>query len=231
MSLPILDTPTYELTLPSTEEKIKFRPFLVKEHKILMTLADAETSEVVRVVKDLINTCTFNKLKVDKLSNFDIEYIFLNLRAKSIGEVVKVVVSCPCGNDIDHQIDLNHVRIERTEGFTKKLQIRENISVNMRYPTFEEMMDILQNLNNAKVFSVVSKCIDAIFTESEFYDRNQFNDEEADEFLSQLTKTEFEKIEQFFLTMPKVVQDVEADCDKCGNHNVVKMEGIENFFV
>lgn len=231
MSLPLLDTPTYELTLPSTEEKIKFRPFLVKEHKILMTLADAETSEVVRVVKELIDTCTFGKLKVNKLSNFDIEYIFLNLRAKSIGEVVKVVVNCPCGNDIDHQIDLNQVRIERSEGFQKKFKIRENISVEMRYPTFEEMMDILQNLNNAKVFSVVSKCINAIYTDQDFYDRNQFTDEEADDFLSQLTKTEFEQIEKFFLTMPKIVQDVEADCDKCGTHNVVKMEGIENFFV
>ena len=231
MSLPLLDTPTYELDLPSTDQKIKYRPFLVKEHKILMTLADAETNEVVRVVKELIDTCTFGKLKVDKLSNFDVEYLFLNLRAKSIGEIVKVVVNCPCGNDIDHQIDLNNVRIEKTEGFNNKLQLRENISVKMRYPTFEEMMDILQNLNNAKVFSVVSKCIEAIYTDLEYYDRNQFNDEEADDFLSQLTKTEFEKIEQFFLNMPKVVQDVEADCDKCGKHNTVKMEGIENFFV
>lgn len=231
MALPVLETPTYDLELPSTGEKIKFRPFLVREHKILMTLTGADTSEVVKTINELINVCTFEKLKVDKLANFDIEYIFLNLRAKSIGEVVKVVVNCPCGNDIDQTIDLNKVRIDKKKNIPNKIMLRDNVGVVMRYPNFEEMMAILDNLNSVNVFFVVSKCIEAIFTEKDYYERSQFSDQEADDFLSQLTKEEFKHIEEFFLNMPKVVQDVEADCNVCGRHNEVRMEGIENFFV
>ena len=115
MALPVLETPTYDLVLPSTNKKIKFRPFLDKEHKILMTLSDAEDSEVIRVIKEIIDVCTFKKLNVDKLPNFDIEYIFLNLRSKSIGEKVDIIVNCPCGNKIEHSIDLNEVKVERKE--------------------------------------------------------------------------------------------------------------------
>lgn len=231
MALPVLETPMYELELPSSGEKIKFRPFLVREHKILMTLSGADTDEVVKTINELINVCTFEKLDVERLSNFDIEYIFLNLRAKSIGEVVKVVVNCPCGNDIDQTIDLNKIRVEKQANISNKIMLRDNVGVIMRYPNFNEMMAILDNLNSVNVFFVVSKCIDSIFTEKEYFERGQFSESEGDEFLSQLTKDEFKKIEEFFLSMPKVVQDVEADCSVCGRHNQVRMEGIENFFV
>lgn len=231
MALPVLETPTYDLELPSTGEKIKFRPFLVREHKVLMTLSGADTEEVVKTIKELINVCTFEKLDVDRLSNFDVEYIFLNLRAKSIGEAVKVIVNCPCGTEIEQTIDLNNVRVEKSKSIPNKIMIRDNVGLIMRYPNFEEMMAILESLNSANVFFVVSRCIDAIFTEKEYWERGQFSDMEADDFLSQMTKEEFKKIEEFFLYMPKVVQDVEADCSVCGRHNEVKMEGIENFFV
>lgn len=230
MSLPLLETPTYELVLPSTGKKIKFRPFLVKEHKVLMTLQEAETSEIIRVVKELINVCTFNKLNVDKLPNFDMEYIFLNLRAKSIGENVNIVISCPCGNEINSSINLEEVHIENKKG-DSKIPFRDKVGAVFRYPTFEEMMEIYENINNEKIFLCISKCVDSIYTDKEFYSRDTFTDEEADAFLSQLTKEEFKKVEDFFVNMPKVVQDVEADCEKCGRHNHSKLEGIENFFV
>lgn len=231
MPLPVLETPRYDLILPSTGETIKFRPFLVKEHKILMTLSDADTEEVVKTINELIDVCTFNKLNIEKLSNFDTEYIFLNLRARSIGEVVNVVVSCPCGNEINQSINLNNVTIEKKENIDNKIMLRNDIGVVMRYPSFKEMMEIFDNLNTANIFFTVSKCIESIFTKEEFFSREQFSDQEADEFLSQLTKDEFKHIEEFFLSMPKVVQNVEADCTVCGKHNEVKMEGIENFFV
>jgi hypothetical protein len=231
MSLPILDVPTYELEVPSTKQKVRYRPFLVKEHKVLMTLAEADVSEVSRVIKQLIDVCTFNKLKVDKLSNFDVEYLFLNLRAKSIGELVKVIVNCECGNEINHTIDLNKIKIDKKKGISNKIPIRDNVGLVLRYPTFEEMLELFENKDNAKVFFTISKCIESIYTETDSYERDSFTDEEADNFLSQLTKEEFAKIEEFFINLPKVVQDIEATCDKCGKVNKTKLEGLQNFFV
>jgi len=231
MSLPILSVPTYELEVPSTKQKVKFRPFLVKEHKILMTLAEADVDEVSRVIKQLIDVCTFNKLKIDKLSNFDVEYLFLNLRAKSIGELVKVIVNCECGNEINHTIDINKIKIDKKKGISNKIQIRDNVGLVLRYPTFEEMLELFENKDNAKVFFTISKCIESIYTETESYERDSFTDEEADNFLSQLTKEEFAKIEEFFINLPKVIQDIEATCDKCGKVNKTKLEGLQNFFV
>jgi hypothetical protein len=230
MVLPVLETPTYDLVLPSTNKKIKFRPFLVKEHKILMTLSDAEDSEVIRVIKEIIDVCTFKKLNVDKLPNFDIEYIFLNLRSKSIGEKVDIIVNCPCGNKIEHSIDLNEVKVERKEQ-SNKIVLRDNLTIVMRYPTFEEVAGIISSQDTMQVFEMVSKCIDEIHTAEESFDRSLFTNEEASNFISQLTKDEFFKIEEFFVNMPKVVQEVKAKCNQCGRENEVKMEGLENFFV
>ena len=231
MALPILDTPTYELILPSTNKKIKFRPFLVKEHKILMTLAEAEDSEVIRVIKEIIDVCTFGKLPVHKLPNFDIEYIFLNLRAKSIGEIVDIIVNCPCGNKIDHSIDLNNVRVEKANEVGSKIELRKGIGVILRYPTFEEVTTIVASRETIKIFDMISQCVEAIYDEKDYYDRSTFTDEESSNFLMNLTKDEFTKIEEFFVNVPKVVQDVKAKCNECGRMNEVKMEGIENFFV
>ena len=231
MSLPILSVPTYELEVPSTKQKVKFRPFLVKEQKILMTLAEADVDEVSRVIKQLIDVCTFNKLKIDKLSNFDVEYLFLNLRAKSIGELIKVIVNCECGNEINNTIDINKIKIDKKKGISNKIQIRDNVGLVLRYPTFEEMLELFENKDNAKVFFTISKCIQSIYTEKESYERDSFTDEEADNFLSQLTKEEFAKIEEFFINLPKVIQDIEATCDKCGKVNKTKLEGLQNFFV
>lgn len=231
MTLPILETPTYELEVPSTKQKIKYRPFLVKEHKILMTLAEADSSEVARVIKELIDVCTFKKLNLKKLANFDVEYIFLNLRAKSIGEKVKVVVNCNCGNEINHEIDLNDVKIDKKKNVNNKIEVKKGVGIVFRYPSFEEMIDIYENKDNVKVFDTISKCVDSIYTNEESYDRESFTDEEADNFLSQLTKEEFSKIEDFFINIPKVVQDIEAKCVKCNTVVKTKLEGLQNFFV
>jgi hypothetical protein len=231
MSLPILDVPTYELEVPSTKLKVKYRPFLVKEHKVLMTLAEADVSEVSRVIKQLIDVCTFNKLNIDKLSNFDVEYIFLSLRSKSIGELVKVIVNCTCGNEINHTIDLNNIVVDKSKSVSNKIQIRENVGMVLRYPTFEEMLELYENKDNVKVFLTISKCINSIYTGTDSYERDSFTDEEADDFLSQLTKEEFNKIEEFFVNLPKVTQHIEALCDKCGKVNKTKLEGLQNFFV
>tara|TARA_R110000824_G_scaffold376631_1_gene567759 strand:- start:1544 stop:2242 length:699 start_codon:yes stop_codon:yes gene_type:complete len=232
MALPVLNTPTYTLEVPSTGESILFRPFLVKEHKILMTLTDADAKEVSRVVSQLISVCTFGKLDLTKLPSFDLEYIFINLRAKSIGELIPITLTCTeCDNKIKTEIDLNNVIVEKNDQLNSKIQLRDNVGLTLRYPKFDEIVNLADNLDKTAIFNMVAKCIDTIFTETELYDSKNFTLKEAEEFLLQLTKTEFEQLEQFFVDIPKVKTYVEAICDKCGKVNNSSLQGLQNFFV
>lgn len=231
MALPKLETPTYQLTLPSTNEDITFRPFLVKEHKIMMTLADVDAKELSRVVLELIDVCTFKKLDMKKLSNFDIEYVFLNLRSKSVGELVKLTVNCDCGEKIPHEINLNDVTIEKNEDIKNQVELRNETWLTLRYPSFYEMLDLLSNTDKTNIFKVVAKCIDSIITETDTHYRNSFTDKEAEDFLNQLNKEEFARIEDFFMKLPKVVQNVKAYCKKCEKDVETRMEGLQNFFI
>jgi hypothetical protein len=230
MALPKLETPIYELTLPSTGEKISFRPFLVKEYKILLTSLDAENTEINRVVSELVDACTFNKLKIDTLANFDIEYIFLNMRAKSIGEITNLLLNCNnCDNQISIDLNLTEATVEKSEGHVSKINLTEDIIVEMRYPKFDEMINIYQNFKSDKIVEMLSDCIKTVYTEDKIYD--DYTKEEMLEFVNSFSKSQFELIENFFLTMPKLVQHIEQDCDKCGAHNTMTLEGLQNFFV
>jgi hypothetical protein len=230
MTLPKLQTPTYELILPSTGEKIKFRPFLVKEYKILLTTLDSENEEINRVVTELVDACTFNKLKIDTLANFDIEYIFLNIRAKSIGEITNLLLNCNnCNNQISFDLNLTKAEVEKTPEHTAKINLTDKIIIEMRYPRFDEMIDIYQNFKSDRIVELLSTCIKAVYTEDMIYD--DYTKEELLEFVNSFSKDQFEMIENFFLTMPKLVQHIEQNCNKCGAHNEIKLEGLQNFFV
>ena len=230
MSLPKLQTPTYELILPSTGDKIKFRPFLVKEYKILLTTLDSENEEINRVVTELVDACTFNKLKIDTLANFDIEYIFLNIRAKSIGEITNLLLNCNnCDNQISFDLNLTKAQVEKSPEHSSKINLTDKIIIEMRYPKFDEMIDIYQNFKSDKIVELLSTCIKAVYTEDTVYE--EYTKEELLEFVNSFSKDQFEMIENFFLTMPKLVQNIEQDCDKCGAHNELKLEGLQNFFV
>ena len=230
MSLPKLQTPTYELILPSTGDKIKFRPFLVKEYKILLTTLDSENEEINRVVTELVDACTFNKLKIDTLANFDIEYIFLNIRAKSIGEITNLLLNCNnCDNQISFDLNLTKAQVEKSPEHSSKINLTDKIIIEMRYPKFDEMIDIYQNFKSDKIVELLSKCIKAVYTEDTVYE--EYTKEELLEFVNSFSKDQFEMIENFFLTMPKLVQNIEQDCNKCGSHNELKLEGLQNFFV
>lgn len=231
MALPRLDTPTFELILPSSNKKVKFRPFLVKEHKILLTMSEAENEEVSRIVRELVDVCTFNKLKVDDLPHFDIEYIFMNLRAKSIGEMVDVNVNCECGNKITTQFNIEEAKIEKTSNHTNKIMITDTVGVEMRYPTIDEVIEVFATNDTKKVVDLIIKSIKTIFTAEEVWDAKDQTKEELEEFVFSLTKNQFQMLEEFFVTAPKIVQVIEADCDKCGKHNSVRLEGLQNFFV
>jgi len=230
MSLPKLQTPTYELILPSTGDKIKFRPFLVKEYKILLTTLDSENEEINRVVTELVDACTFNKLKIDTLANFDIEYIFLNIRAKSIGEITNLLLNCNnCDNQISFDLNLTKAQVEKSPEHSSKINLTDKIIIEMRYPKFDEMIDIYQNFKSDRIVELLSKCIKAVYTEDTVYE--EYTKEELLEFVNSFSKDQFEMIENFFLTMPKLVQNIEQDCSKCGAHNELKLEGLQNFFV
>ena len=139
MALPKLETPTYELTLPSNNKKIKYRPFFVKEHKVLMTLKDADYTEINRVIKELIDVCTFKQLDLDDLANFDIEYLFINLRAKSVGETLDLIINCECGNKIEHTANLLDAKVVKNKTHNNKIQLTDTIGIEMRYPTFSDV--------------------------------------------------------------------------------------------
>jgi len=230
MALPKLETPTYELILPSSAEKITFRPFLVKEYKILLTTLDAENAEINRVVTELVDACTFNRLKIDTLANFDVEYIFLNIRAKSIGEITNLLLNCNnCDNQISLDLNLTNATVEKSPDHNPRINITDNIIIEMRYPKFEEMINIYQNFKSDIIVEMLSSCIKAVYTEDKVYD--DYTKEELLEFVNSFSKNQFEMIENFFLTMPKLVQRIEQDCDKCGAHNTMTLEGLQNFFV
>lgn len=232
MALPKLETPTYELTLPSTNKKIKYRPFLVREHKVLMTLKNVDEKEVTRVVKDLVDVCTFKELDLDDLANFDIEYIFINLRAKSIGETLDLVITCECENKIDYTLNLLEAKVNKKNNHSNKISLTDSIGIEMRYPTFDEVLKAYEQNDQDELIRLAVKCIKGIYDNSGgYWDSKDQTLEEMLNFVNDFTREQFDKLENFFVTMPKLEHTIEADCNKCGKHNIVKLEGLQSFFV
>lgn len=230
MALPKLETPTYDLILPSSGEKIKYRPFLVKEYKILLTSLESDSEEIQRIVTELVDVCTFNKLNVMELPNFDIEYIFLNLRAKSIGEVTSLTLQCNnCENKINFSLDITKAEVKKDPNHTTKILISDKIGLEMRYPRFEEMIKIYDNFKSENVVDLLCDCIKSVYTDEQLYD--DYTKEELIEFVNSFSKSQFALLENFFVTMPKVVQHVAQECPACKAHNELNLEGLQNFFV
>ena len=231
MALPKLETPTYELILPSTGDKLKFRPFLVKEHKILLTMSEADDNEVARIIRELVDVCTFKTLKIKDLPHFDIEYIFMHLRAKSISETVEVIVNCECGEKIDTSFNIDELKVVKPEGHSNKIMINNEIGIELKYPNIDDVVGVYATKDNQKVIDLIIKSIKAIYNQEEYWEASDQSKEELEEFVYSLTKEQFDKLELFFVTSPKIVQTIECDCPKCGKHNISKLEGLQNFFV
>jgi hypothetical protein len=229
MTLPVLETPTYELILPSTNKKIKYRPFLVKEYKILLTNVGNEANEISRIVIELVDNCTFKALDMSKLAHFDVEYLFLNIRAKSISETTDLVINCECGEKIDYSMDLTKIEVKKEKNIVNKIMLTEDIGVVMRYPKFDEIIEIHNNISSEKIIKLVCNCISAVYTKEDYYD--SFTSEEMEVFVNSFTKKQFDLLEDFFKNIPKIIHDIHVDCPACGKHNNVKLEGLENFFV
>ena len=237
MQLPKLDTPTYELTLPSTNDIIKYRPFLVKEEKILLMAQESkEDREIANATVNLIDACTFNKLNVKKLPVFDIEYILLQIRAKSVGEIVTTNLICQddLKTVVPTKIDLTKIDVQIDEEHTNKIIIDEkrNLGVVFNYPTFEmasQGVDV-RGTDVEKIFDLLSTCVDHIFEGETIYHRKDMEKNELKEFFESMKQSQFEKVQKFFNSMPTLIKEFEIENPKTKVKSTVVLRGLNDFF-
>ena len=236
MALPKLNTPTYELEIPSTDEKIKFRPFLVKEEKILMmALETKDNAQIISAVKDIVSECTFNKLNISTMPMFDVEYIFLQIRSKSVGEVSKVQILCPDDKKTytNVEIDLNEVKVQVEEGHTNKIELTDSMGIIMTYPNIDSFSDNgIQNINASNMLDVIGTCILQIYEDKgeKVYDAKDQTRKELTEFIEQLNSSQFSEVRKFFDTMPKLKHDVKVKNPKTKKESKVTLSGLNDFF-
>ena len=236
MALPKLTTPTYELEIPSTDEKIKYRPFLVKEEKILMMAMETKNEgDIVQAVKDIVKECTFNKVSIDNMPMFDVEYIFLNIRAKSVGEVSKLRLLCPDDNKTyaDVELDLNEVRVQVGEDHTNKIELENGMGMIMQYPTIDSFRDSgIRNITADNMLDVIGSCILQIYEDEgkKVYDPKDQTKKEVIEFIEQLNTKQFKKVQNFFDTMPKLKHEIKVKNPKTKKESSITLSGLNDFF-
>ena len=238
MPLPKIATPTYEMVLPSSNKKIRYRPFLVKEEKILIIAMESEDQkQITNALKTVINNCILTRgIKVDKLSTFDIEYLFLNIRGKSVGENVEVVITCPDDNEtqVPVIIPLDEIKIQRDPKHQKDIKLDDDLVMRMRYPSLNEFIktnfDLSDGVGVDESFDLVISCIDQIYNEEESWTSSDCTKKEMTEFLEQLSSKQFKEIEMFFDTMPKLSHKIKVKNPKTKIENEVILEGLSSFF-
>ena len=234
MALPKLDTPVYELEQPSTGETIKYRPFLVKEQKTLMMASESnDDKQVKEALAGLISNCTFSKIDPFKIPIFDVEFLFLRIRGKSVGEKIDLSLLCPDDNKtrVNKSVNLEEIGVNMKVGHTNEIDITDNIKMVMRYPTLNDMTDMSADANNIEdVFSMIRRCVHEIHDDKKVYNRVDISDKELEEFIDSLTGEQFEKVGGFFETMPKVQHSVEVTNPKTKKKGEVVIEGIQSFF-
>ena len=234
MALPKLDTPTYELEQPSTGEKIKYRPFLVKEQKTLMMAQESGDDAQVRdALANLITGCTFDVIDPYKVPIFDVEFLFLRIRGKSVGEKIDLSLLCPDDGEtrVNKSINLEDIGVNMKVGHTNEVDITDNIKMIMRYPTLNDMTDMSPDTADSKdVFTLIKRCVYEIRDGETIYNRVDMSEKELEEFIDNLTGDQFEGLSDFFNTMPKVQHSVEVTNPKTKKKGEVVIEGIQSFF-
>jgi Zn finger protein HypA/HybF involved in hydrogenase expression len=236
MALPQMNTPLYKINIPSTGKQITFRPFLVREEKALLLSQQSEDTDVmINTLKEVIRGCVKEPIDPDSLAIFDIEYLFTNIRAKSVGEVVELIFTCAhCeekNNKVKLGVDLTQIPIIKDPKHTNRIELFDNVGVLMKYPnlnTFKKAEGQEDDINS--VMEVVIDCIDAIYNGDEMFYTKEQTREEVEEFVMNLTKNQFDKLEEFFVTIPKYRQEIEFDCPECHAHNSTVVEGPASFF-
>ena len=238
MPLPTIVTPSYELTLPSNGKKIKYRPFLVKEEKVLIIAMESEDpKQIASAVKNVISACISTRgVKVENLATFDIEYLFLNIRGKSVGEELEVKVICPDDEktEVPITIDLDEVKVQKSEGHNNQLKLDDTLMMEMRYPSLDQFIKNNFDFNDKNAmdqsFDLIASSIDKIYTEEEVWATADCTKKEVKEFLESMNSTQFKEIESFFETMPKLSHTVKVTNPKTKVKSEVVLEGLASFF-
>ena len=237
MPLPKINTPTYELTLPSNGKKIKYRPFLVREEKILIMALETENQkQITDAVVEILDACIMTRgIKVQNLATFDIEYIFLNVRSKSVGETIKVNIICPDDEktSVEIPIDLDSIKIKKDKSHTDIVKLDDNLSMKLKYPSMKQFIE--SNFEAGKetvsnTMEVITSCIDMIYNEEESWNASESTKKELEEFIDQLDTKQFQTIEKFFDTMPKLSHRVKVKNPKTEVESTVILEGLAAFF-
>ena len=240
MALPMMNTPTYTMVVPSSGVSVRYRPFLVKEEKALLIAQQSEdVITMIETLKKVVKSCVQDQLDVEKLATFDLEYMFTQIRGKSVGETVDLIFAC----DTDHgdqnekakstvTIDLSTLTVEKSADHTSKIELFGNVGVVMKYPT----VDVIKKLEGFDttdldtVFDIMALSIDYIYDGEELFHAKEQNKQELLNFIENLTSDQFLKIQQFFETMPKIRKEIEYDCPVCNRHHVKVLEGLQSFF-
>jgi hypothetical protein len=239
MPLPKINTPTYEMTLPSTGKKIKYRPFLVREEKILIMAMESENmSEITNAIVQILSDCIVSKdIKVESLATFDIEYLFLNVRAKSVGETVDVNITCPDDGEtqVEMSIDIDSIKVQKTRGHKNIIKLDDELSMKLKYPSLDQFVENnfeteegASEINQS--LSMITSCVEMIYNQEESWEASDYSKKELDEFIEQLNTKQFKQIEKFFATMPKLSHTIAVKNPETGVESEVVLEGLASFF-
>jgi hypothetical protein len=236
MPLPTIVTPTYELTLPSNGKKVKYRPFLVKEEKILiLAIESGDPKDITRAIKDVLKSCISTRgIKVDELPTFDIEYLFLNIRAKSVGESVELIVRCPDDGvtEVNATVYIDEIKVRKDKNHSTDIKLDDTYTLRMRYPSLEQFVN--ENFSFSadvdSTFEIVASCIDIVFSEDEAWEAKDCTKKELVTFVEQFNSAQFKEVEKFFDTMPKLSHTITVTNPNTGVESEVTLEGLSSFF-
>tara|TARA_Y200000002_G_C22650719_1_gene651205 strand:- start:566 stop:1291 length:726 start_codon:yes stop_codon:yes gene_type:complete len=240
MPLPTITTPTYELKLPSSGKKIKYRPFLVKEEKVLIIALESKSqNEITNAVKDVLKKCVLTRgVNIDSLPTFDIEYIFLNIRAKSIGEAIKVIITCPDDGETEIPVTIyvDEIQVVKSKDHKTDIVLDDKMTLRMKYPSINQFVETNFEVdddpekNVSKTFKIISDCIDTIYTKEDAWDAKDYTAQERLEFIEQLNSKQYKEVEGFFATMPKLSHTIEVTNPNTKKKSNVVLEGLADFF-
>ena len=236
MPLPTIVTPSYELTLPSNGKKIKYRPFLVKEEKILILAIESNSiKDISRAIKDVLKSCILTKgVKIDELPTFDIEYLFLNIRSRSIGESIDLVITCPDDNEtkVNKQIYIDEIEVKTNEDHNPDIKLDDTYTMRLKYPSLDQFIDENFNFDEVKdnSFDIISSCIEMVYSDEEAWEAKDCTKKELLEFVERLNSSQFKEVEKFFDTMPRISHDIEVENPNTKVKSTVKLEGLASFF-
>ena len=243
MALPKLDVPIFTIDLPLSKTKLRYRPFLVKEEKLLLIAMESDDEKTIMdTIKQIINNCCLDDVDTETLPITDLEYFFLHLRARSIGEIVDLQYKCnnkvkddageeiECGNNVKLKVNVLEIEPTFNDKHTNKIELTDKLGIVMKYPNFATIDKVKSNNDVEQILGIIMNCVDYIYDEDSIYYRKDISDEELTEFIENLTQKQFAKVQEFFETVPAIKKELDFKCSKCGYQEKILIEGIQNFF-